>query len=645
MRYRQVPFALGFKTRAFIHPGFFVPLLMLVSGSGLAEVGMNAGLLVDPHSLNFGEVKVGENSRQMVTLRAQGNEYGYESASYTSEDMVFAKQSPSEYVSLEYVSLDQISVSGSADFRITYNNCGSSLEYGSSCRVEVAFGPSAKGSVEGYLVIQYQEDPEVGPVLQQVPLYGVGTEAPTEPPEPEDPPTEPEPEDPPTEPEPEDPPPEPEPEDPPTEEDVNEILQPYAMGQPSAESTARVISEACVSGRITQRMQLDCNELVVSGAQGDPSVSAALGNIGPEQATKANQVFRRGGNILSGNITNRQLALRGGITGISLQGLTLHAQDQTVPIGQMFGSLLGGDKGGGASADDPLSGSRVGVFVTGEYNWGDKEKSFLESGFDFDTWGITAGIDYRFTDNLILGGAVGYLDTRADMSNNGGRLDSTGYSLSLYGTYFSEKDFFVDFSATYGDNDFDQNRRISYQLNNTVNQEASASYDGHMYGFSLGTGYDFFRKGWTFGPRFDLDYLKSKSNSFTERMSDPTGWGGGWATQIDGSEQEWLTMQLGGRASYAHSMEWGVVIPYGRLDWLHEFEDDAQIITGRFTNDPGGNDLQIFTEDPDRDYMGLRLGVSGHWKNGIVGFVDYGTILANSRWTSHTISAGLRMEF
>ncbi|MCP3868367.1 MAG: autotransporter domain-containing protein [Gammaproteobacteria bacterium] len=610
MQYRQVPAAFGFKTRALIYTSLFVPFLMLAAGSGLAESQVNGALLVSPGSLSFNEVRVGDtSSTQMVTLTAQGYDYGYDSESYASDGLV-STNSESRF---GYVTLGAFSVSGSADFSTT-DNCDNTLEYGDSCQIYVVFKPRTAGSQEAQLIIPY-EDYEYGSGIRQVHLHGVGVAA-TEPPM-----------------------------EPPTEEEVNEVLEPFAMGQPSAESTVKVISDACVSGRITERMQKDCNELVVSGAQGDPSVTAALEEITPDRATKSNQTSRQGGNTQSGNITNRLLGLRGGITGISLQGLTLHAQDQTVPIGQMFGSLLSGNKGSGASADDPLAGSRWGAFVTGDYNWGDKERSFLESGFDFDTWGITAGVDYRFTDQFVLGGAVGYMDTRADMNNNGGRLDSTGYSLSLYGTYYSEKDFFVDFSATYGDNDFDQNRRISYQLNNTVTQEASASYDGHMYGFSVGTGYDFFRKGWTFGPRLDLDYLKSKSNGFTERMSNPTAAGGGWATQIDGSEQEWLTMQLGGRASYAHSTEWGVVIPYGRLDWLHEFKDDAQVITGRFTNDPGGSNLQIFTEDPDRDYMGLRLGVSGHWKNGIVGFVDYGTILANSRWTSHTISAGLRMEF
>ncbi|MEJ2622254.1 MAG: hypothetical protein P8163_18990, partial [Candidatus Thiodiazotropha sp.] len=61
--------------------------------------------------------------------------------------------------------------------------------------------------------------------------------------------------------------------------------------------------------------------------------------------------------------------------------------------------------------------------------------------------------------------------------------------------------------------------------------------------------------------------------------------------------------------------------------------------------DPSPQAIEISSEDPDRDYMRLRVGSSAQFQNGLVGFIDFGTLLANSRWSSSNVSLGVRMEF
>lgn len=497
--------------------------------------------------------------------------------------------------------IDSITVDG--DFLAT-DDCGNLLPAGQQCTVQVRFSPKEAGQRLGSLTIQTPLGPS------SVALSGAGEQS--------------------------------------DEDRVADILRPYAGGQPSVTSTSDVIANACVSGRISERMQKDCNALVQAAAEGNGATGSALFEITPERATLASKSTRQGGNTQARNLGRRMAALRGGASGLSFRGLGMNIRGQSVPIDRLAQQLFSGRQGGGASADNALlAGSRLGIFVTGDISWGDKEETELESGLDFKTYGITAGADYRITDRFILGGALGYMNEKADLSSDGGDLDTSGYSASLYGTYYSEQAYFIDFSATYGRNNFDQRRRLSYQLEGlaSVDQEISADYDGSLYGFSIGSGYDFNRGGWTFGPRLDLDYLKSSVDGFSEQVSSPDADGGGWATRIEDNDQEWLTLQLGGRVSYAQSTSWGVLIPYGRLDWLHEFKDNAQIITGYFVDDPGGNPIDIYTDDPDRDYLRLRLGLSAQLQEGVSGFIDYGTILANSQWSGNTISAGFRIEF
>ncbi|MCU7920659.1 MAG: choice-of-anchor D domain-containing protein [Candidatus Thiodiazotropha sp. (ex Epidulcina cf. delphinae)] len=489
------------------------------------------------------------------------------------------------------------------DFTQT-NDCGTEIAAGGNCDIQVVFAPQTEGSATGALNIDTNSGMTTVPLSGTAAASGGATST------------------------------------------IADLLRPFTNGNPNVISTSEVIAEACPSGRITQRMQEDCNAVVEAATLDDANTTMALFQVTPESATKANNTTRQGGEAQTRNLGSRISALRSGVRGLSFKGLDLQIDEQNLPVELIAQAYNNSGRGGGASADNPLLASRLGVFITGDISTGSKDETDLESGLDFDTYGLTVGADYRITNQFILGGAVGYIDTEAELERNAGDLDAQGYSLSLYGTYYSEQNYFVDFSATYGKNDFDQQRSIIYQLGGLdVNQELTADYDGDMFSLFIGSGYDFNRGAWTFGPRADLEYIKSDVDGFTEETSDPTAPGGGWATRIGETDQRWLTLNVGGRASYTHGTDWGVLIPYARLDWLHEFKDDAQIITAHFVSDPGGNAINIETDDPDRDYLRLRIGTSAQFQNGVVGFIDYGTILAQSDWSVHTISAGLRMEF
>jgi uncharacterized protein with beta-barrel porin domain len=497
------------------------------------------------------------------------------------------------------------SITTEGDFGQT-NDCGTEVAAGSSCDIQVVFTPQSPGDATGALNIDTSDG------LSTIVLSG-SADDPTS-----------------------------------VTDQVTELLKPFAADNPNLLSLVDVIAEACPSGRLESRLQEDCNAVVGAASNGDADTQVALSQVIPESATKANTTSRQGGEAQVRNLGTRIAALRAGARGLSFKGLDLRIDDQNLPIEMIAKAYQeAGRRGGGASSDNQLLASRLGIFVTGDISTGERDETDLESGLDFDTVGITIGADYRINNQFILGGAIGFIDTEAELENDAGDLDTRGINLSLFGTYYSPQNYFIDFSATLGNNDFDQKRRIVYTLEGLadVNQTLKADYDGDMVSLFVGSGYDFNRGAWSFGPRADLEYIKSDIDAFTEEVSDPTADGGGWATRVDDTDQRWLTLNLGGRVSYTHSADWGVLIPYARLDWLHEFEDDSQVITAHFVDDPAGLGIEIQTDEPDTDYLRLRFGTSAQFQNGVVGFVDYGTILAHSEWSSHTISAGLRMEF
>ncbi|MET0064883.1 MAG: autotransporter domain-containing protein [Candidatus Thiodiazotropha sp.] len=506
------------------------------------------------------------------------------------------------------VPVDINGITTEGDFSQT-NDCGTTLDAGASCDIQITFVPQSEGTQSGALVI----DTSTG--ISRVTLSGTAA-ADT-------------------------------PAAPPTINDiVEDALAPYTGGNPNLESLAGVIAEACPSGRLGDQLQSDCNAVVGAAFDEDPNTARALQQVVPESATKANNVSRQGGETQVRNLGSRISALRAGTRGLSFNGLDWRIDGEDLPV-HLLADAYRKSQGGGASADNPLLESRLGVFVTGDIASGSKDETDLESGLDFDTYGLTVGADYRISNQFILGGAFGFINTQADLNNNAGDLDTQGYSLSLYGTYYSEQNYFIDFAGSYGVNNFEQTRNIVYQLDGfaNVNQKLDADYDGDMYSLFVGSGYDFSRGAWSFGPRVDLEYVRSNVDGFTEEVSNASADGGGWATRVEDMDQTWLTMNLGGRVSYTQSTDWGVLIPYARLDWLHEFKDDSQVVNAYFVDDPNAQAIEISSEDPDRDYMRLRLGASAQFQNGLVGFFDFGTLFANSRWSSNNVSLGVRMEF
>ncbi|MET0027819.1 MAG: choice-of-anchor D domain-containing protein [Candidatus Thiodiazotropha sp.] len=504
------------------------------------------------------------------------------------------------------------SITLDAEFTQT-SNCIGTLAAGAQCEVSVIFNPSASGTVSGTLSL----DTSQGTIT--VSLSGTALAATRA-----------------TLPVISDP------------DEIAELLDPYVGEDPNVAATGDAIAAGCASGRVSERMQQDCNTLIVAASDGNSGTANALRMITPDASGKANNLSRLGGKAQVRNLGARISALRMGARGLSLNGLNWNIDGESLPLATLMNVYQATPRTGGSAGDDgDLYDDRLGVFITGSISSGSKDDTALESGLDFDTQGITLGSDYRITDRFILGGALGYVGTRSDLSNDGGDVDTRGYSLNLYGTYFIASEFFVDFATGYAQNRFDQERRVIYQLDDSVhvNQTFSADYDGDSYSLFIGSGYDLNRNTWSFGPRLDIEYIRSDVDSFQEQSRSTDTEGSGWATRVEEMQQTWLTLNLGGRVAYTHSTDWGVMIPYLRLDWLHEFKDDSQTLTAYFVDDPDAQAIEIVTDEPDRDYMRLRLGTSAQFQNGLVGFIDYGQIFARENWNSWDFSVGIRMGF
>jgi uncharacterized protein with beta-barrel porin domain len=299
--------------------------------------------------------------------------------------------------------------------------------------------------------------------------------------------------------------------------------------------------------------------------------------------------------------------------------------------------------------------SRLNFFANGNYSTGDRDATVNEPGFDYDGAGFTLGADYQLSNDFVIGVAIGYDSTDAEIDLNGGDVDLDGYGLSLFGSYAMD-DFYFDLIGTYGKKDYETVRHVAYTVTSqvtpgtvtTVDQTFVSDTDADDWAVSLGAGYNYIRGGLTVSPQVRLNYYNSQIDEYTETLANANtnpGFGSGLA--VDDQDITSFTTNVGGRIAYAAKTGFGVVSPHLRAEWAHEFENDARTIKAIYINgsQTTGNIINIPGDEPDRNYFNLGAGVSAVFSHGIMAFFDYATILGLEDISSHVFTAGARVEF
>ncbi len=341
----------------------------------------------------------------------------------------------------------------------------------------------------------------------------------------------------------------------------------------------------------------------------------------------------------------RLSSIRSGVR-FSVAGLAIDDFDAYAALDPRLQGQAGGT---GGAAGDSLDG-KWGFFITGNYGFGNRDGTPREDAFDYDRWGLTAGADYRVTDNLVLGGMVGYSNINSDFDTTptvaGGGVDADAWGLGLYGTYYIDN-FYVDGLVSWNQTSYDIDRRIYLPIGadpgtvavQETDRMAKGSTDSSDWTASLGAGMDFNRDNLSYGPFARLTYAQADVDGYSES--------GAFGLNLTVDDQNWesLTSVLGARISAALSQSWGVLVPQARLGWVHEFKNDSQTFTAFYTVDPQQNPLLALTDDPDRDYMELGIGVSAVMPGGLQAFLDYQTLLAQEYLTDNIFTLGVRAAF
>ncbi|TXI11956.1 MAG: autotransporter domain-containing protein, partial [Rhizobium sp.] len=280
----------------------------------------------------------------------------------------------------------------------------------------------------------------------------------------------------------------------------------------------------------------------------------------------------------------------------------------------------------------PFGEGSIAVWTGGFVNFGSRNISSIDQGYDYTTVGVSAGVDYRFNKSFTAGVGLGYGSDQSRIGDNGTQSDAKSYSFALYGSYHPTSDTFIDGLAGYGLLNFDSKRFAV-----DTDRFADGSRDGHQFFGSLTTGYEYTNDGFLISPYGRLSASRSTLDSFTESGAD-------WANLAYGSQSvDTLTGTLGLRVAYKIGTDWGFITPRARLEYGHDFAGDSSVSLG-YADLPNSK-FDLKTLGTGNDYATVSLGADFKIGQDLTIGAEYGTTLGQTGTTPQQVRLSIRERF
>ncbi|MFN3965776.1 MAG: autotransporter outer membrane beta-barrel domain-containing protein, partial [Silanimonas lenta] len=374
-------------------------------------------------------------------------------------------------------------------------------------------------------------------------------------------------------------------------------------------------------------------------------VIAALRELVPDTTLVMVNIALGAGQAQLDNLKARIAALRSGTRGSAFGGLAIATPSGRIPVSGLVENLLGPAASDEAGADF----DRFGWFVSGTLGRGESREGRLTPGYDFDINGLTAGLDYRFSDRFIAGASLGLTRQDSDLTGAQGKVEASGWSVSGYATVYQAHQWYSDVVLTWGRNEYDTLRRVRYTItgpggSTTIDRSARGRLDGDLLSFAATVGRDWQAGGWTVGPYGRLLYTRIDFDSARE-MFEGTGPGAGLALEVFPGTHTSLASVAGAKFSRAISRDWGILMPHFQFEWEREYKEDPQRVGARFLADPSARIFTVQGDPIDNSFYRLGAGLSALFTGGRSGFLYVERVLGKSGFSQTNLALGLRGEF
>jgi uncharacterized protein with beta-barrel porin domain len=361
-----------------------------------------------------------------------------------------------------------------------------------------------------------------------------------------------------------------------------------------------------------------------------------LANIDPEQLTSMFTVGISLANVQSLNIQRRTDDIRSGSSGFNAARLALNGDGPSYSGSFDFTTGGAGPTGLDGKESTQLKDAapvapadqRWGAFLSGTGQWVNVGDTDHARGYDMDSGGFTLGLDYKVTEHFAVGLSFGYTSTNVDLAAPG-RIFVNGGKMGIYSTTFFGG-WYLDAAVNGGLNSYETHR-------SALQGEASGAPDGGELNGVFGTGYDFKKGAWTFGPTATFNYTYVGLGDFTERGSLAP-------LNIHGGDEQSMRTALGAKVKYDWKVGGVLIKPELRVAWQHEYGDTAYALDSNFANGAGSSFL-VNGPAMGRDSLLLSGGFAVHLSERTSAYVYYDGELARKNYQSSSVSGGFSTEF
>ncbi len=257
------------------------------------------------------------------------------------------------------------------------------------------------------------------------------------------------------------------------------------------------------------------------------------------------------------------------------------------------------------------------------------------TGYDADTLGFQAGVDWM-VDDLLIGFSAAYTNTDVDYRGLGGDADIDSYRFGPYVSFSPADRWNVTFALSYAYHHQESNRPI---VVGTLTRNARGDWDGHEISVYGGTDYDLYPdEQWVIAPAASFQYVFFYQKDFTESGASAAN------LTLDDQQTHSVDLKLGARMAYIwHIDQNWTIVPEASVAWRHELLDDADDTIGaRFVHANQG--FEIDRGSSDRDALEYSAGASVLMSDTMSIFARYTGVTADDS-DSTVISGGLTLQF
>jgi outer membrane autotransporter protein len=272
--------------------------------------------------------------------------------------------------------------------------------------------------------------------------------------------------------------------------------------------------------------------------------------------------------------------------------------------------------------------------------FGDKQMGIWASGTvflgsighnDFKTSGATLGVDYQLNPHVIVGAALGYGFDNTDIDSLGSDVKSHQATVSLYGVYQTENDWFVDGLLGFGDLKLKNNRYSS-----AAESAFSANRNGDTLFGSVSVAKLIKVDRVQLQPYARMTQMSSTLNSYNEGSNTN-------ALAYDKAKVVSRALSVGLTASYDIALETGKLTPSAKFELRHNARGSFnQSISSADT--PSESMVYSLTPAPD-GIQSLGFGLAYQTRKGIISDASWLGSTGSNLYRLNSLKLNVRLPF